>query len=197
MLRRFGSAVGIFFVLAGILSGCSGKPIVGVIMPTTGAAASYGESIESGMRLALSDARERGSLPTGFEVLWADSGSDPSRAVAELRTLVENRDVKLVISGATSAEAMALIPVLDELEVVCLSPSASAPGLAKQSRLFFRIYPSDELEGHTAANFLFERLGKKTCFCSPETPSTPVASSPSFSSNTRRTWVEPWSRTSL
>ena len=59
------------------------------------------------------------------------------------------------------AEAMASIPELDELEVVCLSPSASAPGLAKQSRNFFRIYPSDELEGHTAANFLFERLGKK------------------------------------
>ena len=161
MLRRFGSAVGFVFVVAVFLSGCGGKPIVGVILPTTGAAASYGESIESGMRLALGDARERGSLPTGFEVLWADSASDPSQAVTELNTMVENRDVKLIISGATSAEALALIPELDELEVVCLSPSASAPGLAKRSRNFFRIYPSDELEGHTAANFLFERLGKK------------------------------------
>jgi branched-chain amino acid transport system substrate-binding protein len=160
MLRRLGSAVGIVFILACFLSGCSGKPIVGVILPTTGAAASYGESIESGVRLALADARERGALPTGFEIVWADSESDPSRAVAEFRTMVEERGVKLVIGGATSAEAMALIPELDGLEVVCLSPSASAPGLAQQSRLFFRIYPSDELEGHTAANFLFERLGK-------------------------------------
>lgn len=161
MFRRVGSAIGIVFVLTGFLSGCGGKPIVGVILPTTGAAASYGESIESGVRLALSDARGRGEVPTGFEVLWADTGSDPARAVAELRKMVEERGVKLVIGGATSAEAMALIPELDELEVVCLSPSASAPGLAQRSRLFFRIYPSDELEGHTAANFLFERLGKK------------------------------------
>jgi branched-chain amino acid transport system substrate-binding protein len=161
MLRRVGSAIGIVLVLTGFLSGCGGKPIVGVILPTTGAAASYGESIESGIRLALSDARERGELPTGFEVLWADTGSDPSRAVAEFRTMVEERGVKLVIGGATSAEAMALIPELDDIGVVCLSPSASAPGLAQQSRLFFRIYPSDELEGHTAANFLFERLGKQ------------------------------------
>jgi branched-chain amino acid transport system substrate-binding protein len=160
MLRRVGSAIGVVLVLAGFLSGCSGKPIVGVILPTTGAAASYGESIESGIRLALSDAREREGLPTGFEVEWADTGSDPSRAVTEFRKMVEERGVKLVIGGVTSAEAMALIPELDELEVVCLSPSASAPGLAQQSRLFFRIYPSDELEGHTAANFLFERLGK-------------------------------------
>jgi branched-chain amino acid transport system substrate-binding protein len=161
MLRRVGFAISIVLVLTGFLSGCGGKPIVGVILPATGAAASYGESIESGIRLALSDARERGGLPTGFEVLWADTGSDPARAVAEFRKMVEERDVKLVIGGATSAEAMALIPVLDDIEVVCLSPSASAPGLAQQSRLFFRIYPSDELEGHTAANFLFERLGKR------------------------------------
>ena len=160
MLRRVGSAIGVVLVLSGFLSGCSGKPIVGVILPTTGPAASYGESIESGIRLALSDARERGGLPTGFEVEWADTGSDPSRAAAEFRRMIKERGVKLVIGGATSAEAMALIPELDDLDVVCLSPSASAPGLAQQSRLFFRIYPSDELEGHTAANFLFERLGQ-------------------------------------
>lgn len=161
MLRRLGSAVALVCVLAGLSGGCGGKPIVGVILPTTGPAASYGESIESGIRLALSDARERGELPTGFEVVWADSGSDPTRAVAELQTMVGERAVNLVIAGATSAEAMALIPELDELDVVCISPSASAPGLAQQSRLFFRIYPSDELEGHTAANFLFERLDKR------------------------------------
>jgi branched-chain amino acid transport system substrate-binding protein len=160
MFRRVGSVIGVVLVLTGFLTGCSGKPIVGVILPTTGAEASYGESIESGIRLALADAREREGLPTGFEVEWADTGSDPLRAVAEFRKMVEERGVKLVIGGATSAEAMALIPELDELDVVCLSPSASAPGLAQQSRLFFRIYPSDELEGHTAANFLFERLGK-------------------------------------
>jgi branched-chain amino acid transport system substrate-binding protein len=74
--------------------------------------------------------------------------------------MVEEKDVKMVVGGITSGEAMALLPVLEELDVVCLSPSASAPGLAQQSRLFFRIYPSDELEGHTAANFLHEKLRK-------------------------------------
>jgi branched-chain amino acid transport system substrate-binding protein len=159
MHRRVGSAIGIVLVLTGFLSGCGGKPIVGVLMPTTGAAVSYGESIESGIRLALADARGRNELPVGFEVVWADSGSDPTRAVAEFKTMVEERGVKLVIGGATSAEAIALIPELEDLNTVCISPSASAPGLAQQSRFFFRIYPSDELEGHTAANFLYERLG--------------------------------------
>ena len=160
MLRRVGSAIGVVLGLTGLLSGCSSKPIVGVILPTTGAAASYGESIESGIRLAISDARERNELPDGFEVVWADTGSDPSRAVAEFQKMVEERGVNMVVGGATSAEAVALIPEIDDAEVICLSPSASAPGLARRSKHFFRIYPSDELEGHTAANFLHERLGK-------------------------------------
>jgi len=161
MLRRLGSVIGTVLALTGLLSGCRGKPIVGVILPTTGTAASYGGSVESGIRLALSDARERGTLPTGFEVVWADTGSDPDSAVAELRAMVEKKGVRMVIGAAISDEAVAMIPELEELDVVCLSPSASAPDLAKRSRLFFRIYPSDELEGHTAANFLFERLGKR------------------------------------
>jgi branched-chain amino acid transport system substrate-binding protein len=147
-------------LVAGLLGGCNSKPIVGVILPSTSAAASYGESIESGIRLALADARIQEQLPEGFEVVWADTGSDPERAVAILRMMASEHDVKMVIGGATSAEAMAMLPELDELEIVCLSPSASAPGLAGRSRMFFRIYPSDELEGFTAGNFLYERLRK-------------------------------------
>ena len=57
MLRRVGSALGVVLCLTGLLSGCSGKPIVGVVLPTTGAAASYGESIESGIRFSVIDSR--------------------------------------------------------------------------------------------------------------------------------------------
>ena len=74
MLRRVGSVMGMMLV-AGLLGGCNSQPIVGVILPSTGAAASYGESIESGIRLALADARAQEQIPEGFEVVWADTGS--------------------------------------------------------------------------------------------------------------------------
>jgi len=141
------------------LAGCGSKPIVGVVLPVTGAASSYGESIESGMRLAINDARETGQLAPGLEVLWADSESDPQRGIAEVRRLVEKQGAKIILGAATSAEAKALVPELDDINIVCLSPSASAPGLAQGSKLFFRIYPSDELEGQTAGKFMIERLG--------------------------------------
>ena len=118
------------------------------------------KSIESGIRLALSDARDQGQLPPEFEVVWADTGSDPAAAVSELQAMVAERDVKMVIGGATSGEAIAMIPELEEHGVVCLSPSASAPGLAKKSRLFFRIYPSDVVEGTMMADFMLNVMEK-------------------------------------
>ena len=158
MARRCDSAVWVLVSLALLAAGCGAKPAVGVLLPTTGAAGTYGESIESGIRLAISDSRENGLLPRGLEVVWADTASDPARAVAELEKMARERHVRLVVGAATGAEAKAILPELERLGVVCLSPSASAPGLGKQSELFFRIYPSDELEAHTAAAFLYERL---------------------------------------
>jgi len=161
MFRRVGLTIGALAVLVVVLVGCGSKPVVGVLLPSTGEAGTYGESIESGIRLAISDARDREELPEGFDVVWVDTHSDPERAVSELRRLASERGIKMVIGGATSTEAQAIVEVLDELEVVCLSPTASTPGISKRSKLFFRIYPSDELEGHTAARFMFDRLGQE------------------------------------
>ena len=159
MVWRSGWKMATVLACLGLVAGCGSNPVVGVLLPTTGAASTYGESIESGIRLALNDAREHGELPEGFEVVWADTTSSPSQAVTELEGMVAERDVKLVIGGATSAEARALLPVLDELDVICISPSASAPDLSRKSRGFYRLYPSDELEGSTAGKFLHDRLG--------------------------------------
>jgi branched-chain amino acid transport system substrate-binding protein len=160
MDRRIGLTLGALAVLCLVSIGCQSKPVVGVLLPSTGEAGTYGESIESGVRLAISDARDRDELPRGFEVIWVDTQSDPERAVSELRRLATERKVKMIIGGATSTEAQAVVEVLDDLGVVCLSPTASIPGISQRSKLFFRIFPSDELEGHTAARFMFDRLGQ-------------------------------------
>jgi len=159
MLRRACRAVGAIVCLL-LVIGCPRKPVIGVLLPTTGNASNYGESIESGIRLAVSDARERGQMPGDLEVVFADTESKPQQAAMQLSQLASDRGVKLFIAGATSDEARALLPMLERHQVVCLSPSASAPSLTRDSHLFFRIYPSDELEGNTAGKFIFDRLSK-------------------------------------
>jgi len=162
MIRKLIHLSGALLLPILLLSGCETKPVVGVLMPRTGLASDYGDSIESGINLAVSQARELDQLPSGFEVVAEDTASDPSKAVSTLRQLVREKKAKMIIGGVTSAEAKAMLPVLEELNIVCLSPSASTPSLTKESKLFYRIFPSDELEGNTAGKFLRDRMKKET-----------------------------------
>lgn len=149
-----------FTGLLGLLLGtaCQNVPRLGVVLPETGSAAAYGASLKTGVSLALARHRSAGGPP--IEVWFRDSGSDPARAASACEALFE-QDATLVIGGATSAEAKAMIRVADRFGRVLLSPSASAPDLARRSDHFFRVYPSDELEGAHAARFLVgeQRLG--------------------------------------
>ena len=49
------------------LSACNADPVVGVLLPMTGEASTYGESMKRGIDLALE--MEEANLPEGFQVL--------------------------------------------------------------------------------------------------------------------------------
>jgi branched-chain amino acid transport system substrate-binding protein len=129
--------------------GCNPAVRVGVVLPESGEAAVYGASVKSGVKLAFDVAEGSRSAPPGLEVLYRDSGSDPTRAASAAEALFA--DGALLV---TSAEAKAMIATADQAGRVLLSPSASAPELAGRSPFFFRVYPSDDLEGVKAADFL-------------------------------------------
>ncbi len=141
------------------LSACSSKPVVGVLLPITGEASTYGESMKNGIDLALE--MEQDNLPSGFQVLWGDTASDPETGAAEARRLA-GEGARLFVAGTTSDTARALLPVLDDTDTIAVSPSASAPSLTKDSRRFFRVFASDELEGRRAGRFLYDDQDKST-----------------------------------
>jgi branched-chain amino acid transport system substrate-binding protein len=92
-------------------------------------------------------------------VLWGDTASDPATGAAEL-VRVADQGARIILAGTTSDTARALLPVLDETDTIAISPSASAPSLTKDSRRFFRVFASDELEGRRAGRFLYEDRDK-------------------------------------
>jgi branched-chain amino acid transport system substrate-binding protein len=143
------------------LAGCGGNPVIGVLLPTSGDAASYGESMKNAIELAIAEAEADGTKPANLTVVWGDTGTDPAKGSEEIRRLA-GQGAKLIVAGTTSDTARAFLPVLEDVDVIALSPSASAPLLTKDSRRFFRLFASDELEGQRAARFLFEDQGKGT-----------------------------------
>ncbi len=155
----FKSVVLVFAVV--VIAGCGSKPVVGVLLPMTGDASSYGISMKEAIDLAVAEAKADGSYPANLTIVWGDSASDPATGRKEIRRLA-GAGAKLIVAGTTSGTAKAFLPELEDSDVIALSPSASAPSLTKDSKRFFRLFASDELEGQRAGRFLFEGQGKST-----------------------------------
>lgn len=141
--------------------GCGSSPVIGILLPITGEAAPYGESMKQAIELAIDEANANGTMPENLSIVWGDSATDPVQGRAEIKRMA-GQGAKLIIAGTTSGTAKAFLPELDDSDVIVLSPSASAPSLTKDSRRFFRLFASDELEGQRAGRFLFEDQNKKT-----------------------------------
>lgn len=150
MRQRLLSALSILFVLVG----CSGGSTIkfGAVLPITGSAAIYGESVRKGVELAFEEIQARADSEYTFELQILDSGSDPAKAAELLEQLYEDGALA-VIGGVTTAEALEMVSAADEAERVLLSPSASSPELTGISRNFFRVFFSDFDEGTKMGNF--------------------------------------------
>lgn len=153
-------SLGFLLAACSFLWGCEKKLMIGVVLPETGEAAVYGASIKTGVKLAFDEARAAQKLPSNLVVEYRDSGSDPAKA-ASLAEALYKEGALAIIGGVTTAEAQAMIPVAEKRERVLISPSASAPQLARMSVYFFRVYPSDDLEGAKAAALITTTLSKK------------------------------------
>jgi branched-chain amino acid transport system substrate-binding protein len=144
-----------------VIAGCGSKPVIGVLLPMTGENDSYGNSMKEAIDLAVAEAKADGSYPANLTIVWGDSASDPATGRTEIRRLA-GEGAKLIVTGTTSGTAKAFLPELEDSDVIALSPSASAPSLTKDSKRFFRLFASDELEGQRAGRFLYEGQGKTT-----------------------------------
>jgi branched-chain amino acid transport system substrate-binding protein len=130
--------------------------VVGVLMPMSGDAALYGQSMKQAVELALEATDPAAGSAEAVQVVWADTTTDPSTAADKLRSMVIDDGARLVVSATTNEEARQLIPVLEETQAIGLSPSASAAQLTHDSEFFFRVLPSEDLEGRRAGRFLRE-----------------------------------------
>lgn len=148
--------------LALLATGCGQKTVkIGAVLPLTGVAKSYGESIQNGLEVALEQLRADSTFDHELEWEVLDSESDPDKAKALAEQLYDGGAVA-IIGGCTSAEAKAMVPVAEGVDRLLLSPSASSPDLTGVSENFYRVSPSDYLEANKMADFAARQLQIKS-----------------------------------
>ena len=134
----------------------SDEPIViGFIGPLTGDAVSYGEPISNAVRLAVDEVNQNGGINGRvLEVIYEDGKCTGRDAVNAAQKLVNVDNVEIIIGGVCSGEALAILPITEQNNVLVLSPSASSPDLSSAGEYFFRNNPSDDSGGAFLANII-------------------------------------------
>ena len=163
--RPVAATAALLAALAIVVVGCAadGPIVIGGVVPRSGPASLYGESVERGMVLAIDELRaahQRGEFPLALALELRDSGSDPEQAAAALEELFD-AGARAAVGGVTAAETHAMAAVADREKRVVVSPTArggaSAPSESAESagasRYVFRLFPSLDREGSKLASF--------------------------------------------
>jgi branched-chain amino acid transport system substrate-binding protein len=147
---------------AGSLS-CTKGVQIGMLAPITGPAASIGgDQLHWAQFYATQWNKVKGHVK--IKIVQGDTQLDPSKASTVAQSFASNKSIVGVIGPAGSDEVQAVAPILRKAGLAFASGSATRVSLTNGSQkgFFFRDVPNDGVQGPTAANYMFEKLGVKS-----------------------------------
>jgi branched-chain amino acid transport system substrate-binding protein len=142
---------------------CSSGVTIGMLAPITGAAASIGGDQLHWAAFYFSQWNKvKGHVK--IHLTQGDTQLDPSKASTVAQSFASNKKVMGVIGPAGSDEVQATAPILRKAGLAFASGSATRVSLTNGSQkgYFFRDVPNDGVQGPTAANYMFTKLGVKS-----------------------------------
>jgi branched-chain amino acid transport system substrate-binding protein len=140
--------------------------LIGHVGSLTGAEASFGNSTENGMRLAIEDINAKGGIK-GKRVAaktYDDQGKPEEAAVAATRLITQDK-VAVLIGEVASSRSLAMAPIADANKVPQISPTSTNPRVTKDGDkvrpYVFRVCFIDPFQGTVMAKFARENLKLK------------------------------------
>ena len=154
-------------------------------LPMTGSSIGQSQSMVNGIKLALTQSNStacNGKLKIDYQALddaTAAAGKwDPAQETGNANKAVADSNVVAYIGTFNSGAAKLSIPILNQANLVMVSPANTYPGLTKAGkgeanepnkyypngkRNFARVVPADDLQGSAAANWA-KSLGVKKVY---------------------------------
>lgn len=129
---------------------------VGVLVPLTGGAASYGENARKGAELALKEfSAEHPDLR--IRLVVEDSRGEPAVGLTAANKLVDLDGVVAIVGCVTSGVTLAIAPQANQWKIPIVSPGGSSPNLTTAGDYVFRTWPSDVFEADAMASHVASR----------------------------------------
>jgi branched-chain amino acid transport system substrate-binding protein len=164
--RLFVASAVFFMSTATWIAHAQGKRIViGVVAPTSGGMAAFGQDVVRGAELALEKFKTT-ETELGGKVEWfvEDSKSDSKSADAAARKLLKEKRVDVVIAGVMGSSVFSLSKITGEANRPIIAATATNSDLPAMNQLIVRAAASDADQGRAAAKFAMTQLSKKKLY---------------------------------
>ncbi len=163
-------------LLIGVLAGCNseggsgdgGDTIkIGINLELSGGVASYGQSEDKAIDLAVEEINDDGGIDgKKIELVKVDNKSDAGEATSGAIKLITKDKVVAIIGAATSGNTVAQVEVAGKNKVPLISPSGTSTTVTvtdkgKLNEFAFRTAFIDPFQGTVAANFAANELKVK------------------------------------
>src|SRR5690606_7155859 len=147
-----------------LVAGTAGaQPVVkiGYCAPFTGPAAEFGTNGWRGIQLALEDIEKEGLIINGqayrIEMVRYDDRCEPSEGVSNVRRMILEDRVSVILGSHCSSVCMAMAPLLDEFRVPGMTIECAADGVTNPGHdFYFRARPSTGLMAPLVTPNLYE-----------------------------------------
>ena len=139
--------------------------VIGSSQPLSGPAAFWGLGVGGGMDAYIRMVNERGGINgRKLRLVLRDDSYLPTRAVANVRELVERERVFAIVSLIGSANAFAVRDYIIENQVLWVTPTADANMWAgfRNKKYLFVTYPGYVDEGRILATYAAQKEGAKS-----------------------------------
>jgi len=136
---------------------------IGMLAPITGPAGSIGsDQLHWAQYYVTQWNKVRGHVK--IKLVQGDTQLDPAKASTVAQSFASNKSIMGVIGPAGSDEVQAVAPILRKAGLAFASGSATRVSLTNGAYrgYFFRDVPNDGVQGPTAANYMFSKLGVKS-----------------------------------
>ncbi|MEU8435384.1 branched-chain amino acid ABC transporter substrate-binding protein [Streptomyces sp. NPDC029216] len=150
--------------------------VIGVDAPLTGDLSALGLGIKNSADLAAKQANEKKYVKgITFKVEALDDQAQASSGQQNATKLTANKDVLGVVGPLNSSVSEAMQKVFDDAKLTQISPANTSPSLtqgpkwaegqkARTYKSYFRTATTDAIQGPYAAQYLFNKAGKKKVF---------------------------------
>jgi branched-chain amino acid transport system substrate-binding protein len=165
-----------FMMAAGVLAGCGGASStsgekdgetikIGANLELSGGVASYGQSIEEGLKLAIEEINKEGIDGKKLDLVTFDNKSDAAEATNGAIKLISQDKVSAIIGAATSTNTLAQVEIAQKNKTPLITPTGTNATITSKDGILndfvFRTCFIDPFQGTVAANFASSDLKVK------------------------------------